>query len=77
VRTRQEITELLEQLVDDANVADVLDELATVCFAKADHVRTAWQTPQLAAEWERAGHDIERLAERLSHGEPGIGGGPS
>lgn len=76
MKTRDELRQALEALVDESSVADLLDELSCVCFVKAEHVRANWQDSALARSWEGAGSAVERIAERLSHSAPGIGATP-
>lgn len=44
--------ELLERMVDSFDLAGVIDALADICEAKAEHVATAWQDTRTAKLWE-------------------------
>lgn len=49
---RNDVVDELEALVDKYTLATVLDVLAEVASAKADHVETNWQDSQLAKAWD-------------------------
>lgn len=57
-------TDQLERLVDMCGLALVLDKLAEVCDAKAEHLAANWQDETSAAAWRRAALLIGRVAER-------------
>jgi hypothetical protein len=50
----------LETLLDQSSLPEMITELAAICYAKADHIRTNWQDEQLARQWAKA-------ADKLSH----------
>jgi hypothetical protein len=56
------IQDALEDLVDQASLHDVLDALSTICYEKADHVRTTWQDIALARLWITNGTRLDALA---------------
>ena len=43
----------LESLVDQHGLSAVLNELANICTAKADHIRSSYSDESLARCWER------------------------
>ena len=43
----------IESLVDVGTVGSVLDLLAEVCSAKADHIRETWQDETTAEVWDK------------------------
>jgi hypothetical protein len=53
---------LLEQLIDKSTLADVLDSLAEIAHAKAQHIQENWQDVSLARTWDCAGKRIESCA---------------
>lgn len=44
----------LEKMIDENTIIEVLDLLAEVCSAKADHVRTNWQDETLGQAWDES-----------------------
>lgn len=47
------VAQALEALIDRHGLHDVLEDLACVCHAKADHVESSWQDAGLARRWRR------------------------
>lgn len=62
VLTNDELAERLEKLVDARSMASVLQTLAEIAEAKAEHVRTNWQDKTLAKEWDKIGRRVSKLA---------------
>lgn len=56
----------LEEMIDETNLSLVLETIASVCYAKADHVQTNWQDKSLAMEWEEAGDRVISVAMRIT-----------
>jgi len=56
--------ELLEGLIDKYCLCDVIDNLRTICYAKADHIQTNWQDDRLAGEWEDVGDNLQDYDSR-------------
>ena len=54
--------EVLEHLIDEFGISNVLDTMAKVCHAKADHVQTNWQDRTLAVHWNRTAKTLESAA---------------
>lgn len=52
VREHNERLDTLEALVDRIGLADVVDLLAEVASAKADHIRENWQDEVTARTWD-------------------------
>jgi hypothetical protein len=53
----------LETLIDENSLSGVLDTLAVIALAKADHIKTNYGTrgkDETAAAWEEAGARIAR-----------------
>lgn len=51
-----------EQMIDDGGLSNVIDALAKVCWAKGEHLRSAWQDEQSAHAWERMAGKLDLLA---------------
>lgn len=52
---------VLEREIDKTSVEQVLEAIAQVCYAKAEHIASNWQDEPLAREWQRKGAQIEAL----------------
>jgi len=61
----EQLADHLEQTVDSASVHEVLEALALVCHAKADHLASNWGDAQSAQAWARAAGHIEKAASRV------------
>jgi hypothetical protein len=53
---------MLESMIDSSSLADVLDSLAEIAHAKAQHIEENWQDISLARTWDGAGKRIEACA---------------
>lgn len=53
----------LERIVDKASLCTVLNTLAQIAFAKADHIERNWQDTGLARRWNRTGDKLDKLAD--------------
>jgi len=53
---------VLESLIDSSSLADVLDSLAEIAHAKAQHIQENWQDISLARTWNNVGKRIESCA---------------
>jgi hypothetical protein len=65
---RERVSTTLEALIDKHGLPFVLEELAKVCEAKADHIRTNWQDNNLSAAWTKLAVStdfVATLAEKL------------
>lgn len=56
----QQTADTIESLVDAHGLATVLDMLAEVCHAKAEHIEGNWQDD--GSDWTRAASVIENAA---------------
>jgi hypothetical protein len=56
--TQQQIADQLEALIDASTLAIVLDALADVCHAKAEHLTSNWQDSTSARHWSDMGRRI-------------------
>ena len=55
----------LEELIDQTSLHAVLDALSTICYEKADHVRTTWQDIPLARLWIHTGRLLDTLIQKV------------
>jgi len=65
VRLEDDSSTILEGLVDAHDLDGVIEALADVCFAKADHLRSNWQDDATARTWERAAKTLLKAASKL------------
>ena len=49
-------------MIDANTLADVLDSLAEIAHAKAQHIEENWQDVSLSRVWDNAGKRIESCA---------------
>jgi len=54
----------LEEMVDKRGLQAVLEELAIVCQAKAEHIEYAWQDFGTASNWEKLARGLDKIAVR-------------
>jgi hypothetical protein len=66
-RVASMLEDSLESLVDgqDDGLQGVLDALALVCRAKAEHLESNWQDKAAAKWWTSAAKKIERIANTV------------
>jgi hypothetical protein len=55
----------LEASIDEHGLAAVLDNLALVCFAKAEHLQSNWQDAHTAVAWSAAGDLIAGISAKI------------
>lgn len=68
VREHNKNLDLVEAMIDKSTLQDVLQLVAEIASAKADHIRENWQDENAAASWDAsamaiivAADNIERL----------------
>ena len=52
----------LEKIIDTYGIQSVLDNISSICYGKAEHLRINWQDDTKAKDWEgiaKALDDIE------------------
>lgn len=54
----------LELIIDRIGLANTLAALATVCYAKADHIRENWQDNMTAKVWQREAYRLDAESAR-------------
>jgi len=59
----------LEAMIDAGTLGGVIDMLAEVCSAKADHIRTSWQDETTADEWDRYAAALLGLQDKILRGK--------
>ncbi len=64
VRTHNQTLDLLESLVDRHDLPALIEALAEICSAKADHVQESWQDETLAKYWDRRAALLLNAAEK-------------
>jgi hypothetical protein len=57
--SRDELMRELERLVDGSSLSGVIDALQGVCYAKEEHVSSAWQDGPLARQWLKAARALD------------------
>lgn len=62
--TRIEVEEL-EQMIDGANLKNVLDAIAQIARLKANHIREAWYDEGLAKTWIKDAKAIEKITSKI------------
>lgn len=63
---RDNLTEILESLVDRHSLVDVLVGLELVCAEKAEHIRHNWQDRVTAKDWDVASRACVAAARKVS-----------
>ena len=66
-KTRPNITEELEKLIDATSLLDVVIGLELVCSEKAEHIRVNWQDKQSANVWDKASTTLRKLARSVTN----------
>lgn len=59
----------LEAMIDNNSLGGVLDLIAEVCSAKADHILTNWQDEATADQWDRYSAALLGLREKVRSGK--------
>jgi hypothetical protein len=60
-----DLADELESLVDSSSLRRVLEALAAVCYAKADHLRSNWQDYASARVWGKAAKVVEAASMKV------------
>jgi predicted metalloenzyme YecM len=61
--TMTTINERLEEFIDNAGVAALLEAMEQVMTDKADHIEQNWQDKQTAEVWRRWGRKFGNLSQ--------------
>jgi hypothetical protein len=65
VKASEQQLAVLESIIDHIGADGILDAISDIAFAKAEHVREAWQDNTLAGNWEAIGARVEKLAHEI------------
>lgn len=57
--------EHLEQLIDSYGLPRILETLADIAYAKAEHVQSNWQDKNLAKGWTNIGNQLAKLGNHI------------
>ena len=52
----------VEEMIDAAGISNVIDAVAQVCFAKAEHLKGNWQDPDGSRAWRVVAKRVDTLA---------------
>ena len=58
----QPMSVVLENMIDRKGMQAVIEDLAEICYAKAQHVSEAWQDERTASAWTSAGNYLWKVA---------------
>jgi hypothetical protein len=59
---RSDLEDVLESIVDQTGLAGTIEALATVCVAKAEHLKSNWQDAVAARPWTRIAFRLDSVA---------------
>ena len=65
--TPKNVAEVLEAAVDKIPMRIVLNRLAEICYAKAEHIESNWQDHRLATDWTKLGERIEKTVQMVKN----------
>lgn len=68
VREHNTNLDALEAMVDKIGLANLVEALAEICSAKADHVQSNWQDDALAAVWDRDAAVLLKASGKVNGG---------
>lgn len=57
----------IEKIIDDDDLEGLLDLIAEVCSAKADHILECWQDESLAADWDGYAAGFMAIAKQVPY----------
>ena len=52
---------VLESMIDEFGLHTIVDALATICFEKAEHLRSNWQDENMARNWDLQGKQFHKV----------------
>jgi hypothetical protein len=58
----KEFDSLLEDMIDETSLVEVISTMSSICFGKAEHIRSNWQDENLAKLWDRAAKVLDTLS---------------
>ena len=63
---RAQLDAVLESLIDQYDLARIIESLARVCFEKGEHIRSNWQDEPLAEAWESDGQTLLDISWKVA-----------
>lgn len=66
MNNEQDLIIELERYVDKHGLLHVLTALESLCYEKAEHVKSTWQDQALARTWTRAGAAILKSSSKVA-----------
>lgn len=51
----------IKEMLDSMSVSDVLQIMSQICYEKAELLRSNWQDPDTAREWEKVGRAVGKI----------------
>lgn len=51
----------MESLLDAYGLTEMINALITVCYDKADHVRTNWQDENMGKAWDYTARQLDKV----------------
>lgn len=59
--------EKLEMMIDHSSLLHIVSGLVTICFEKAEHVRSIYDDRELAKTWEQDAKQLEKALGKLNN----------
>ena len=59
-------SDALEAIIDRVGLSETLAEMASICDAKAQHIRENWQDEALAREWSLHAARLENFVRKVT-----------
>jgi hypothetical protein len=63
--TMTELENAIEALVDASSLEAVVNALANVAAAKAEHIASNWQDATTAKVWDRAARELDKAVGKI------------
>lgn len=61
----EDITEILENMIDKHGLLHVVTGLDFICSEKAEHIRHNWQDKKTARVWDKASYSLHMCARKI------------
>ena len=61
----KEYSKQLEELIDKHGLRSITEELAMICYEKAQHIRENWQDDKLAKTWDKDAKTVINATARI------------
>jgi hypothetical protein len=56
----------IEELIDLSSIPEFLENVATVCRFKEEHLQTNWQDKEAARYWARVASKLDKVVEEIT-----------